>query len=245
MSDKPLFHRLWLGDSVELLKTLPKGVVNCVITDPPFGVDNQSNQSVTQAGKQYATKILNDESPEQAIQIFKDVWASTLPALCDTCDVYIFTSYQVLSEWLVMTDELLGKSGFERKAVIWWEKDGPGMGDLTIPWGMGSEAVLFFRRGKMDLKTTRRNSTVHVSQVRPGQLIHPHQKPEPLLELFIKASTDRNDFVLDMFGGSSSLARACRNTGRSCLTIELDPIRYNRAVEEFNRTSGGGLFTDE
>ena len=66
-----LYHQIWHGDSIELCEKFKPGRVNCIITDPPFGVDNLSNSSITEAGKKYARKIANDESPEIAIDVFQ------------------------------------------------------------------------------------------------------------------------------------------------------------------------------
>ncbi len=208
--------------------------MNCIITDPPFGVDNLSNMAVTEGGKKYARKIANDESPEVAIQTFQNVMAALLPKTSEDCDMYVFTSYQVLRDWLVMTDVFLDQFGFKRKAVLVWEKDGPGMGDLNNPWGMGCEFILYFQKGRREKQAKRRNNVIHVSQLRPGDLIHPHEKPEPLLELLIKASTSEGEFIVDPFGGSGSLARAARNCNRSAISIELDEENYKLAKNKLD-----------
>lgn len=232
---------IWLGDSIELVKKFKPGTIQSVITDPPFGVDNQSNMAVTEAGKEYATKILNDETPEQAWGIFSQVMTNLLPALKQESDIYIFTAHQVLEEWLSWTRVLLGDHGFTRKAIITWEKDGPGMGDLNTTWGMGCEFVLYYKRGSREKTETRRNAVIHIPQLRPSELIHPHEKPEQLLELFIKASTDREDWIVDPFGGSGSLVRAARKLGRNSVGIELDPVRHERAMKKLNGGEGAGL----
>jgi len=230
-----LVHQIWHGDSVEKCQIFQrKKNVACVITDPPFGVDNQSNMAVTDHGKEYARKIANDESPEQAIATFKAVMDVLLPATKDEADAYVFTSYQVLSDWLVMTDEFMPKHGFKRKAVLVWEKDGPGMGDLECPWGMGSEFILFFQKGRPEKKTKRRNNVIHIPQLRPNQLIHPHEKPTLLLEKYIEASTEPGDLIVDPFGGSGSLVRACKATGRSGVAIEYDEFNYNLAKKKLD-----------
>lgn len=237
-----LVHQIWHGDSIELCQRfVPKKQVACVITDPPFGVDNQSNMAVTETGKKYARKIANDESPEVAIATFKAVMNSLLPATKDDCDLYVFTSYQVLSDWLVMTDEFLPTHGFKRKAILIWEKDGPGMGDTECPWGMGSEFILFFQKGRRPKTAKRRNSVIRVPQLRPNQLIHPHEKPGTLLEILLKASTNEGDFVVDPFGGSGSLVRAAKACNRSAVAIEYDEFNYNEAVKALE-TRGEGLF---
>jgi DNA modification methylase len=238
---KPLFQQLWHGDSIDLCEKFKPGSVDCIITDPPFGVDNLSNQAVTPEGKAYARKIANDESPEIAIAIFKKVMDALLPKTRDDCDMYIFTSYQVLTEWMVMTDIFLLKHGFRRKAIIVWEKDGPGMGDTECPWGQGSEFILFFQKGRRPKSATRRNSVVRIPQVRPGDLIHPHEKPVALYEMFVKASTEPNDFIVDPFGGSGVLARACERAGRSAVTIELDAHNHALSVKKFKEGEGAGF----
>lgn len=233
---------IWHGASEELLTRL-KGRVNCLITDPPFGVDNQSNMAVTDHGKEYARKIANDETPEIAIATFKRVMDVLLPQMETESDAYIFTSYQVLREWLNMLDEYMPRFGFERSGVLIWQKDGPGMGDLDAAWGMAHEFIMYYKKGRR-LRSDgvqRRSGVLHVPQVRPGDLIHPHEKPVELLEQFIKWSTDPGEFVLDPFGGSGSLARAARNVGRTCLCIEYDEKNYQLALQKFNAESGGLL----
>lgn len=232
---KPLFQQIWHGDSRELCGRFTAGRVDCVITDPPFGVDNQSNMAVTTDGKQYARKIANDESPEVAAKVFQEVMDVLLPRTAADCDLYVFTAYQVLKEWLTLLDEIGEKHGFVRKAVLVWEKDGPGMGDLDS-WGQGHEFIIYLKKGRRVNSAKRRNGVLHTPQLRPGELIHPHEKPVALLEQFIKQSTDPRDFIVDPFGGSGSLARACRNVERSAVCIEYDEMNYKLALEKFEGT---------
>lgn len=239
-----IFQQIWQGDSIELCKKFKPGRVNCIITDPPFGVDNQSNMAVTAEGKKYARKIANDESPEVAIKTFKDVMDSLLPKTAADCDMYVFTSYQVLKEWLAMTDEFLPTHGFRRKALLYWEKDGPGMGDTNCPWGMGGEFIMFFQKGGRQKDAQRRGNVLRFPQIRPKDLIHPHEKPLPLLEALITTSTKQGDFLVDPFGGSGSLARACQRVKRSCVSIELDDFNYAEAKRKFEEGEGGGFDFD-
>lgn len=236
---KPLFQQIWHGDSIEQCARFKDGSVDCVITDPPFGVNNQSNMAVTESGKKYARKIANDESPEVAIQTFQAVMGVLLPKTAPNCDAYIFTSYQVLKEWLNMLDNLMGPHGFSRKAILIWEKDGPGMGDLESPWGMGCEFILFYRKGRREKSVKRRNAVLHHPQVRPDKLIHPHEKPLPLLEDLARASTDKHDFIVDPFGGSGSLARAARSIQRSAVCIEYDEFNFNEAKKAYDSGESG------
>lgn len=233
-------HEIWNGDSRELCQRFKPGRVHCVITDPPFGVDNLSNMATTQEGKKYARKIANDESPEVAMRVFDEVMDALLPRTADNSDLYVFTAYQVLKEWLDLSDRL-ARHGFVRKALLVWEKDGPGMGDLSS-WGQGHEFIIYLKKGRRERTDTRRSGVLHVPQLRPTELIHPHEKPLPLLEMFIKHSTDAGDFIVDPFGGSGSLVRAAQRTGRSAVAIEYDEENYLLAKRKLKEGDGEGLF---
>jgi adenine-specific DNA-methyltransferase len=218
-------HQLWHGDSIELCKKFQhKKRVNCIITDPPFGVDNKSNMATTASGKQNARKIANDESPEIAINVFNQVMDSLLPGTTDNADMYVFTAHQVLKEWLQVTDDL-ARHGFKRSAILVWQKDGPGMGDLDS-WGMGHEFIIFLKKGRRPRSAQRRSGVISIPQVRPGDLIHPHEKPIGLLAELIRHSTSPGDFIVDPFAGSGSTIRAAKSEGRSAVGIELDADNY-------------------
>jgi len=217
-------------------------MIQSVITDPPFGVDNQSNMAVTAEGKNYARKIANDESPEIAMATFTKVMGAIIPGMKDESDIYVFTAHQVLEEWLTFTRNLFSPHGFTRKAVLVWQKDGPGMGDLNS-WGMGCEFILYYKRGSRGITpgTARRNNVLHVPQLRPSDLVHPHEKPTALLQLLIQHSTSPGDFVVDPFGGSGSLVRAAEQCGRSAVAIEYDKDNYDLALKKLNEGEGGGM----
>lgn len=236
-----IFHELRNAPSEEFCQRISPGSVNLVLTDPPFGVDNLSNMAVTSHGKAHARKIANDETPEIAIETFKKVMNSLLPKTADVCDAYVFTSYQVLEEWLVMAKNYMASFGFEKKANLIWVKDGPGMGDLNSPWGMAYEIILFFQKGRREKSVQRRNGVLHFPQVRPADLIHPHEKPIPLLETLIRTSTDKGDFVVDPFAGSGSTVRAAKLCERNCLGIEYDKKNYDLALKALEN-KGGGFF---
>jgi adenine-specific DNA-methyltransferase len=226
-------HDIWHGDSIDLCKRFQaKRMVNCIITDPPYGSNNHSNSATTVEGKKNARRILNDETPEIATRTFNGVMDSLLPATTDQCDLYVFTSYQVLDHWLAVTNDLM-RHGFERSGVLVWEKDGPGQGDINGSWGMSHEFIIFLKKGgrPRSAGVKRRSGVLHYPQIRPDKLLHPHEKPAPLLQELMKFSTHRGDFLVDPFGGSGSLVRAAREIERNAVAIELDQenweISYN------------------
>ncbi len=229
---------IWHGMSEELVKKFKPKSIRSIITDPPFGVNNQSNSAVTPDGRKMARKILNDSTPEIAQANFRLVMQNLMPAMMDESDIYVFTSYQVLEEWLTFTRELFAQWGYDRKALLVWEKDGPGQGDLNS-WGMGSEFVIYFKRGSRVPTAKRRNNVLHFPQVRPDKLIHPHEKPLQMLEALLTYSVGVGEWAVDPYGGSGSLALAGRNVERNVICIEGDEFNYEMARKALDSKEEG------
>ena len=51
---------------------------------------------------------------------------------------------------------------------------------------------------------------------------HPTQKPEELIEHFVKTLSNEGDVVLDCFMGSGTTGVVCKRLGRNFIGIELD-----------------------
>ena len=52
---------LYQGDCLELMKNIPDNSVDLLLTDPPYGIDYQSNMRKDKTKRM--SKILNDKKP--------------------------------------------------------------------------------------------------------------------------------------------------------------------------------------
>ncbi|WP_426450653.1 DNA-methyltransferase [Paenibacillus sp. S-38] len=68
--------------------------------------------------------------------------------------------------------------------------------------------------------------------------VHPTQKPLDLLEIPIKNSSKKGDLVLDLFGGSGSTLMTCEQMGRTCFSMELDPVFCDVIKKRFSEATG-------
>jgi len=57
----------------------------------------------------------------------------------------------------------------------------------------------------------------------PQNYVHPTQKPLRLPERALKKNSEKDDIVIDLFGGSGSTLMACEQKDRNCYSMELDP----------------------
>lgn len=66
---------------------------------------------------------------------------------------------------------------------------------------------------------------------------HPCQKPLPLLEHIVRASSRPGDVVLDCFMGSGTTGEACVNLGRAFVGVERDPKWFAAAERRIRKGS--------
>ena len=228
-------HYLIKGKAQEALADLPTsftGVFSALITDPPYGIDAKSKWATTAEGKEAARKISNDKSITQALDTFQAAFEAAVPLLASDCDAYIFCAQSNLPMWGVFLDDLLTQYGFTRYSIICWEKARPSMGNLDSPWGT-TEFIYYYSRKPVPY-VARRSPVAYHSPIEPSMLIHPHQKPESLLNELMQASTRPGQWVLDPFAGSASLVRAAMATDRQSLAIECDSLNFSKAMDSLN-----------
>ena len=68
-----------------------------------------------------------------------------------------------------------------------------------------------------------------------GKRNHQTEKPQDILEFFLKYWTDENDVVLDPTMGSGSTGVACKKLKRKFIGFELDPKIYEVANKRINK----------
>lgn len=69
-------------------------------------------------------------------------------------------------------------------------------------------------------------------------LVHPTQKPVPLIEYLVRTFSDEGDTVLDNCMGSGTTAVACIRSGRHFVGFETDPVFYQTAIGRIRAERG-------
>lgn len=227
------------GDCREILSNFHfERPINCLLTDPPYGVDFQSTYGKNETDRElYQRKIADDHSIDDAITSFDETFRLIVPSMAEQCEIYVFSQWQVSPEWHRYLNSLT-HMGIELRQLIIWEKGYPGIGDVKYNWGCGHEFIYYLKKGKRPVPY-RRSGVLHVDKVRPGTNVHPTQKPVPLLKILIEYSTDEGDVVFDPYAGSGSTIVAAQELGREGIGIEIDE-QYAQTARE--RLSQGGLF---
>lgn len=78
---------------------------------------------------------------------------------------------------------------------------------------------------------------IHEDKPRRNDL-HPTMKPINLIARLIKNSSQKNEIVLDLFGGSGTTLMACEQLGRKCKMMEYDPIYADAIIKRWEEYTG-------
>ena len=81
----------------------------------------------------------------------------------------------------------------------------------------------------------RREGTRDVEGVKR---VHPTQKPVGMLAAVLNDFSEKNDVILDCFGGSGSVMIACEQLERRCYMIELDPHYCDVIISRWEQFTG-------
>ena len=210
-------YKLYNGDCLEIMdKLIEEGVkVDCIITDPPYGINYRSNFK-----KVKFNKIQNDNM--QQIEYIKK--CSDL--LNDGKAIYIYCRWDCFNE---VIEEV--KKYFNVKNCLVWYKKGGGLGDLKGSYIYNHEFIIFATKGRHILNGKRSSDVLEFKKENTSKYLHPTQKPADLLEYLIKTYTNENEIVLDFTMGSGSTGVACISTGRRFIGIELDNNYFNIAKQ--------------
>lgn len=243
------------GDCAHLLKAVPDGSVDLVVSSPPYNI-----------GKEYeARKHLEDYLAEQ-----REILESCVRVLKPTGSIFWQVGSFSYKGTLVPLDikffpilESLGL--YPRNRIIWVRQHGLhatrkfSARHETILWFTKSDTYTFnldairvpqkYQNKKSYRGETRGELSCHPDGKNPGdiwvfqnvkhnheeQTIHPAQFPEGLIARIVLATTNKGDLVLDPYMGTGTVAVVARDHGRRYIGAELDE-RYHAVA--LRRLSG-------
>jgi DNA modification methylase len=204
---------IYHGDCLEYIKTIADKSIDCLITDPPYGVDIQFGAYDNQLSR----KIANDENSQDALCLLDKMLIEVKCKLKDNAHLYIFCNWKIYPDFSKIIS-----NHFQIKNVIIWDKLFMGMGDLKGNYSSSYEMIIFAGGNREFL-----NRPKNIIQCRfNDERFHNTQKPIDLIKQLIENSTDVNELVFDPFLGSGSTVVASKQLKRNYIGCEIDEQNY-------------------
>jgi len=225
------FDRVVVGDAREELGRLPAESVHLAVTSPPYNI------RIPYRG--YSDNL----APEEYLASLKAVWKELQRVLVPGGRFVLNVAPTSIKQFRPIHHDLsrdLRDLGYIMRTEIIWYKQTMGRRTAWGSWRSPSnphivpswEYVLVFSKGQWKLPGDRAAIDISAKEferfsdgfwkipperVRQG---HPAPFPEELIERVVKFYSYRGNVVVDMFGGTGTVAAVARRTGRHYLHID-------------------------
>jgi site-specific DNA-methyltransferase (adenine-specific) len=223
---------LFQMDAVAWLRTLPAGVANAVVTDPPY----ESLEKHRAVGTTTRLKV-SKASSNPWFEVFPNARFGELfreihRVLARNSHFYLFAD----PETAFIAKPIAEEAGFKFWKPLIWDKQSIGMG---YHYRSRYEMILFFEKGKRRLANLGTADILSVPRVRGG---YPAEKPPQLCQILIEQSTAPGELVLDPFMGSGAVGVAAASQGRRFWGNDIaDPaltLARSRLLDEREQLTG-------
>ena len=228
------------GDCLEVMKTIPNGSIDAIITDPPYGTTackwdsvinfelmwKQLNRIIKPNG---AIVLFGSEPFSSALRMsninnykYDFIFKKTIPSNPLLAKKQILKYHEIISVFYKKQptfnpQKIQRKEENKRKNKKASYKQRGVFGKTEMTAGDGQKDWIF------------EGSVINVKSRDRG--LHPTQKPISLMEYLIKTYTNENETVLDFTMGSGSTGVACQNTSRNFIGIEQDEKYFKIAKQ--------------
>ena len=221
---------IYHGDCREILPTLAPGSVDLVLTDPPYGHNNNNGDLIHRREEALGLVKAGTHQPGEARPIANDGpeanalvrWAfiefnRVLKAGCCCCCCCSGGGPDPqFARWSLWMDEAIGF----KQAVV-WDKGGLGMG---WHYRRNYELILVAEKPGAACQWyggSSQANVIRIPGIKPAEDDHPTPKPLELMALFASLHSAEGDLILDPFMGSGTTLVAAKQLGRRAIGIEI------------------------
>lgn len=199
--DRDFINKVICGDCLEIMKHIPDGAVDLVLTDPPYGIGESNEKNMSRGNWANPTDYgyYNWDKERMSLSQCKMLMAVSKNQIIFGGNYFIDYLYPTPC-WIVW-DKDNGKSDFA---------------DCELAWGSFDSTVRKFKwrwQGMLQEKMGKQKEF----------RVHSTQKPLALMRWIVEKYSAPNQLILDPFLGSGTTAVACKQLGRRFIGIEINP----------------------
>lgn len=241
-------NHIYLGDCIEIMKKeIDKDGVDLIYADPPYNLSGKSLTLMNNKTGGPFYKINEDwDTWEYGDYVrFTENWLrEAFRVLESKGSLYVSCTYHNIAEIIFMAK----RTGFKLNNIITWYKTNAMPNITKRTFTHATEYVCWFVKGKgwkfnyekvkkLNPHKTKKGKTKQMRDFLNfiempilqgkerikgpnGRAVHPTQKPEKLLEIIIKASSNEGDLVLDPFFGTGTTGAVAKRLNRNWIGIE-------------------------
>jgi len=214
---------LYLGDCRDILPEIEE--VDCIITDPPYGVDYRG-------GHFHSGNIHIKRERESLLDDDADVFEWAIPLMLDRCSGPCYTFYAGGRDYFIF--RALEKAKADIHSVLIWHKLNATYPAMGAQYKQRHEPIIYFKRkgGVTRWVGKSTENTILEFPRDAANVYHPTQKPVALIEHLI--SNHDICSICDPFMGSGPVGIAAARLGKRFIGIEINPAHFRTALLRIN-----------
>ena len=240
------------GNCLELMKSIPDGSIDAIITDPPYGTTACKWDSVIPFDKMWeqlnriikpngAIVLFGSEPFSSALRMsniknykYDWIWHKNIPTnfwMAKKMPMRIFEKISVFYKTQPTFNPIKEKRTEKSLQRLKYKHTVNNKTENTVYGNIEREYKTNDKEYRMPTDVLK----INMERKNTGEAgFHPTQKPVLLMEYLIKTYTNENETVLDFTMGSGTTGVACKNTNRNFIGIEMDKKYFNIAIERIN-----------
>ncbi len=208
-------NKIICGDAYKIIKKIPTKSIDCVMTDPPY-LQHTGGGTSPKSGlyRNIHRGSLDHLSNGFDYSIFEE-----MIRVCKIVNLQIFCSNRQISSIMGYFEDL----GYSVTLMTFLKTNPIPLAANTL---LSDCEYIVYVRGKgatfnkLHYKEMSKVTTLPI--VSHSKRLHDCQKPELLIEKYMKLFTNKKDVVLDCFLGSGTTAAVAKRMGRNYIGIEHD-----------------------
>lgn len=217
--------KLHRGDALEIMRSMPDGSVDCVITDPPYCSGSISEASRTAAKGQglrsenlrrFGWFVGDNMGTAGLVWLIRSMAVESMRLLKGNGSLLIFCDWRMSVNLIPAVES----AGLRYQNLIVWDKKHMGMGN---GFRHRHELIMHMTAGSPEYYDKGTANVLTCPRVNAQDRDHQTQKPVELIAQLVRVICPPGGVVLDPFAGSCTTAQACAETGRHYVCIERDP----------------------
>lgn len=232
-------NQIICGDTIEIMKQIPSGSVDLVITSPPYNLKNSTGNGMKdgRGGKWSNAALVNgyshhdDNMPhDKYVKWQRDCLEQMMRLIPDNGAIFYNHKWRVQNGLLQDRHDIV--SGFPVRQIIIWKRKG------GINFNRGYflptyEVIYLIAKSKFKL-APKANALGDVWEIMQD-MKNPHPAPFPveLVQRIIASTTAK--IILDPFIGSGTVAVVAKALDRKYIGIEISPEYCKMAKDRIER----------
>ena len=221
----PVEEKILLGDSVELIKTIPDETFHAIITDPPFGIAYDDRKSGTESS--LSTYEDSPETYQYLLTMAPDLYRTLKP------DGWLVWFLGI--SWYERVKNVFKEAGFtvDEIPIIWDRSNGRTFTNRPDRYfTRGYDIALHCFKGDPSMPIKGKSNVLKFDPISTEERDLTVERPIELYAELIRRLTIPGQHVLDPFTGSGSCLAAAAELKRNFTGIELSEIRRAYAIRK-------------